>query len=151
MKTLALLSSLIFSLVTICDAQNAEDSVKAVIKQLFDGMKNSDSAMISEVFADSAILQSVGKDKQGNTIVETDRVEDFAKIISGLKKGAADERILIESLKIDGPLAMVWAPYKFYFEGKFGHCGVDSFQLIFINGQWKIQYLVDTRRRQPCE
>ncbi len=151
MKTLTLLSSLILSLVTICDAQNAEDSVKAVIKQLFDGMKNSDSAMISETFADSAILQSVGKDKQGNTIVETDRVEEFAKIISGLKKGAADERILIESLKIDGPLAMVWAPYKFYFEGKFSHCGVDSFQLIFINGQWKIQYLVDTRRRQPCE
>ena len=151
MKTLILLSSLIFSLVTICDAQTAEDSVKAVIKQLFEGMKNSDSAMIRQAFADSAILQSVRKNKEGNTVVETDKVVEFAKIISGLKKGAADERIQIESIKIDGPLAMVWAPYKFYFEGKFSHCGVDSFQLIFYNGEWKIQYLVDTRRRQPCE
>lgn len=132
------------------DAQTAEDSVKAVVKQLFDGMKNSDAAMIGAAFADSAILQSIGRDKEGKMVIENDKVEEFAKVISGLKKGAADEQIVFESIKIDGPLAIVWAPYKFYFNGQFSHCGVDSFQLVFINGQWKIQYLIDTRRKQPC-
>ena len=133
------------------DAQTTEDSVKAVVKQLFEGMKNSDAGMIQSAFADSAILQSVGKSKEGKTVIENERVDEFAKLISGLKKGAADEQVVFESVKIDGQLAMVWAPYKFYFEGKFSHCGVDSFQLVFVNGQWKIQYLVDTRRKQPCD
>jgi len=133
------------------DAQTTEDSVKAVVKQLFEGMKNSDAGMIQSAFADSAILQSVGKSKEGKTVIENERVDEFAKLISGLKKGAADEQVVFESVKIDGQLAMVWAPYKFYFEGKFSHCGVDSFQLVFVNGQWKIQYLIDTRRKQPCD
>jgi len=132
------------------DAQTAEDSVKAVVKQLFDGMKNSDAKMIRGAFADSAILQTIGRDKQEKMTIENDKVDEFAKLISGLKKGAADEQIVFETIKIDGPLAIVWAPYKFYFDGQFSHCGVDSFQLVFINGQWKIQYLIDTRRKQPC-
>jgi ketosteroid isomerase-like protein len=133
------------------DAQTTEDSVKAVVKQLFEGMKNSDAMMIQSAFTDSAILQSVGRNKEGKTVIENEKIDEFAKFIGGLKKGAADEQIVFESVKIDGQLAMVWAPYKFYFEGKFSHCGVDSFQLVFINGQWKIQYLIDTRRKQPCE
>jgi hypothetical protein len=133
------------------DAQTAEDSVKAVVKQLFDGMRNSDASAILTVFADSAILQTVGKAKDGNIVVQNEDIKVFANSISSLKKGAADEQIVFGSIKIDGPLAMVWAPYKFYFDGKFSHCGVDSFQLVFVNGQWKIQYLIDTRRKQPCQ
>ena len=144
---------LLFALVlfTGSDAQTVEDSVKAVVKQLFEGMKNSDAAMIRSSFADSAILQTIAKNKEGKLIIQNDSVDEFAKSISSIKKGAADEQIIFESIKIDGPLALVWAPYKFYFDGKFSHCGVDSFQLVFIKGQWKIQYLIDTRRKQPCQ
>jgi hypothetical protein len=150
MKSIILLIFIIALITENSDAQTAEDSVKAVVKQLFDGMKNSDAEMIRSAFADSAILQTIGRDKQGKIIIENDKVDEFAKLISGLKKGAADEQIVFETIKIDGPLAIVWAPYKFYFDGQFSHCGVDSFQLVFINGQWKIQYLIDTRRKQPC-
>lgn len=133
------------------DAQTAEDSVKTVIKQLFDGMKNGDPVMIRHAFADSAILQTIVKNKEGKIFIQNDNVDQFAQSISKLKKGAADEQVVVESIKMDGPLATVWAPYKFYFDGKFSHCGVDSFQLVCIDGNWKIQYLIDTRRKQPCE
>lgn len=133
------------------DAQTAEDSVKAVINQLFDGMKNSDPSAIHRAFADSAILQTIARNNEGNMAVRNENIGEFAKSIGGLKKGAADERIVFESIKIDGPLAIVWAPYNFYFEGNFSHCGVDSFQLVYVGGRWKIQYLIDTRRKQPCE
>ena len=147
-----LISLLIIVLLTpYSDAQTTEDSVKAVVNQLFRGMKNSDAAMILSAFTDSAILQSVGKNKEGRVEVENAKVNDFAKSVNGLKKGVADEQIVFESIKIDGPLAMVWAPYKFYFDGKFSHCGVDSFQLVLVNGEWKIQYLIDTRRKTPCD
>lgn len=137
-------------LIQYVDAQTAEDSVKAVINQLFAGMKNSDPNAIRATFNDSAILQTIAKNKEGQTQVRNENIGEFAKSISTLKKGAADERITFESIKIDGPLAMVWAPYEFYFEGKFSHCGIDSFELVYVNGQWRIQYLIDTRRKQPC-
>ena len=150
MKSIIMLIFITALITKNSDAQTAEDSVKAVVKQLFDGMKNSDAKMIRGAFADSAILQTIGRDKQEKMTIENDKVDEFAELISGLTKGAADEQIIFETIKIDGPLAIVWAPYKFYFNGQFSHCGVDSFQLVCINGQWKIQYLIDTRRKQPC-
>ena len=84
------------------DAQTTEDSVKAVVKQLFDGMKNSDAAMIQSAFADSALLQSVGRNKEGKIVIENEKIDGFAKFISGLKKGAADEQIVFESIKSTG-------------------------------------------------
>jgi hypothetical protein len=70
--------------------------------------------------------------------------------VSKLPKGAADERISFETIRIDGPLAIVWTPYKFYFNGQFSHCGVNSFHLVRLNGSWKIHFLIDTRRKEPC-
>lgn len=132
-------------------AQTIEDAVKIPIDRLFAAMKNSDAVMLKAAFADSAILQTINNGKDGKVIIETDRVEDFANIVAKLPKGDADERITYDVIKIDGSLAIVWAPYKFYYKGNFSHCGVDSFQLVKINGEWKIQYLVDTRRKEGCQ
>jgi hypothetical protein len=132
-------------------SQSAEDSVKAVINQLFDGMRKVDVKSLKEVFADSAILQTTKRKPDGSFYVQNDAVSGFIESIGKSKKDSLDERITFESIKIDGPLASVWTPYKFYYAGNFSHCGVNSFQLVRINGRWRIQYLVDTRRRQGCE
>ena len=132
-------------------AQTTEDSVKAAVKLLFDGMLSSDGVKLQNAFADSAVLQTITNTKEGKLLIKNESVAAFAASISKLPKGAADERIQFETIKIDGPLASVWTPYKFYYNGQFSHCGVDSYQLVRINGTWKIQYLIDTRRKQPCE
>jgi len=131
-------------------AQSTEDSVKAAVNLLFTGMIQSDAAKIRSSFTDSAILQSI-VEKDGKTRTRTESVEEFAQSISKLEKGVADERIRFDVIKIDGPLAIVWAPYSFYYKGQLNHCGVDSFQMLLVDGVWKIQYLVDTRRKQPCQ
>ncbi len=132
-------------------AQTTQDSVKAAINLLFDGMRAADAVSIQVAFTDSAILQTIGRNKEGQVIIKNELVKEFAAQVSKLPKDSADERIVFETIKIDGPLASVWTPYKFYYAGKFSHCGVDSYQLIRINGTWKIQYLIDTRRKQPCD
>ena len=131
-------------------AQSAEDSVKAVINSLFAGMKNANADMIKAAFSDSAILQTISRNKEGRTVVITDKVDDFARLVGSLKKDSADEQIVFESIKIDGPLAIAWTPYNFFYNGKFDHCGANSFQLVRFEGIWKIQYLIDTRRRKGC-
>jgi len=132
-------------------AQPAEDSVKAAVNKLFEAMKSGDAVLLKSTFADSAILQTITRNKEGKTIVQNEEVAGFIDFVSKQPKGAADERITFDVIKIDGPLAIAWTPYKFYFNGTFSHCGVNSFQLVKINNDWKIQYLIDTRRRKGCE
>ena len=132
-------------------AQTAEDSIKAVINKMFLGMKDSDTVMVKSCFTESAVLQTFGKNKEGKTIITTETPGDFAKIIATIPKGAADEQIVFKDLKIDGPMAAVWTPFKLYFNGKFYSCGVNSFQLVRLNNEWKIQYILDTRRKTNCE
>lgn len=136
---------------TAVDAQTTEDSVKAAVNELFLAMKNSDGPRLQASFADSALLQTIITNKEGKTFARNESIADFAGSISKLPQGAADERIRFDIVKIDGPLAMVWAPYSFYFKQKFSHCGVDSFQLLRAGGVWKILYIVDTRRKEGCE
>jgi hypothetical protein len=143
------LTSLFLSLIST--AQSAEDSVKAVVNTLFTAMKNADAALLKSTFSDSAVLQTVTRNKEGKMFVATESINEFADFVNNLKKDSADERIQFETTKIDGPLAIVWTPYHFYHNGKFSHCGVNSFQLVRFDGIWKIQYLIDTRRRQGCK
>ena len=146
---------LLIAIVGICNllkAQSAEDSVKATVNQLFEGMKSANADLVKSAFADSAVLQTIiTRNKEGKTVIRNEVVSAFADFVGKVKPGAADERIQFETIKIDGPLAIVWTPYKFYYNGQFSHCGVNSFQLVRLNGQWKIQYLIDTRRKDQCE
>jgi Putative lumazine-binding len=132
-------------------AQSAADSVKTVINTMFTAMKNGDAALFKTTFADSAVLQTLARDKEGKLLVLSENLEEFTDFVGQLKKDSADERISFETIKTDGPLAMAWTPYNFYYNGQFSHCGVNSFQLVRLNGTWKIQYLIDTRRRQGCQ
>ena len=58
-----------------------------------------------------------------------------------------EERITNYDIKIDDPLASVWAEYEFYIDGKLSHKGVDAFQLFKSNAGWKIIQICDTRRK----
>ena len=132
------------------NAQTAEDSVKTVINRMFTGMKNADAGLLKSSFADSVIFQTIARDKEGKTLVRNENPAEFIEYVSKQPAGASDERITFETVKVDGPLAIAWTPYNFYFNGQFSHCGVNSFQLVRLNGEWKIQYIIDTRRRQGC-
>jgi hypothetical protein len=129
---------------------STEDSIKATINKLFTGMKNADAEMVKNCFADSAVMQTISRNKEGALIVRNENPGNFAKSVGSMAKDAADERIVFDVILVDGPLASVWTPYKFYYENKFSHCGVNSFQLVRLNGEWKIQYLIDTRRKAGC-
>ena len=146
MKKILFVLSIQF-LAGVVSAQTAEDSVKAVVNKLFAAMKQSDAKSLQECFADSAILQTITRSGK----IRNDAVKDFISQIRSLPKDSADERITFDVVKVDDGLAIAWTPYQFYYAGKFSHCGVNSFQLIKVSGVWKIQYLIDTRRRLNCK
>ncbi|HLF46830.1 MAG TPA: nuclear transport factor 2 family protein [Chitinophagaceae bacterium] len=150
MKQIQILFLIFFGVNNTGFSQTAEDSVKAVINQLFNGMRNVDAESLKNVFAGSAILQTIRRNADGTFYVQNEAVNKFIESISKSKKDSLDERISFETIKTDGPLASAWTPYKFYYAGIFSHCGVNSFQLVRISGNWKIQYLIDIRRQGNC-
>lgn len=150
MKRFAILFTITLALAGAAQAQTTEDSVKATINRLFEGMKNADTVVLKSAFTDDPILHTVATNKKKKVYVRVEKYPDFVKITGQGKAGEADERVQFETIRIDGPLAMVWAPYEFYYKGKFHHCGVNSFQLVRLEDGWKINYLIDTRRKS-CE
>jgi hypothetical protein len=150
---------LVFALLTLVsisahaqgEGRSMEDGVKMTIQNLFDGMRKSDTALIRFAFAPNAIMQTITKNKEGKVFVRSEMVDSFLVSIARPHTEVYDERISFDVVKIDAELAIAWTPYKFYVGEKFSHCGVNSFQLVNQNGTWKIQYIIDTRRRQGCE
>lgn len=126
-------------------AQNtSEKEIIKPIENLFNAMKSADSLGVKNAFSGSAIMQTFGKNQE----IRSDKVEDFAKQVGASQAGDLDERFTISKILVDGNMASVWVPYQFYYKGNFSHCGVNSFQLAKINNEWKIQYIIDTRRKK---
>jgi hypothetical protein len=150
MKKLVIIIATVISGSTSFAQQTAADSIKHTITTLFDAMRKNDSTLLRTTFAKGIVLQSVATNPLGKTLLFTESADKFIKMVGTPHKGIYDERIKIIDIKIDGELASVWAPYKFYIDDKFSHCGVDVFQLIRTVDGWKIIYLVDTRRNGNC-
>jgi hypothetical protein len=126
------------------------DAIKQTINTMFEAMKKGDTTLLRPVFSKDMILQSVSTNKEGKTVLTTDKADEFVKIVGTPHALVYDERIVYGDIKIDGNLACVWAPYKFYHGDRFSHCGVDVFQLMKTADGWKIIYIVDTRRKDNC-
>lgn len=135
-------------------APNDQDEEKAVtdlIKKMFAGMHEGDGEKVGSVFAENARLITTGN-KDGKPVSREQEVSKFAEAVSKKPKDQKwEERILGYDVKIDGNMASVWTPYKFYVNDNFLHCGVNTFQLIKTAEGWKISQIMDTRRKKGCE
>jgi hypothetical protein len=47
---------------------------------------------------------------------------------------------------VDDNVAVIWAPYVFYIDGKPHHCGTNVVNLVSVCGQWFISAVADTAR-----
>jgi hypothetical protein len=54
-------------------------------------------------------------------------------------------------IQVRGPFAQVWAPYELRDNGAVVHCGIDAFQLVKLDGTWKIHASVSTMEPDACE
>jgi hypothetical protein len=129
-------------------AQETPDNqaIKQVINNMFSAMQTGDTTLFRKCFAPTVIFQTI-VNQQNQTQVKRQDFEAFLKSLTKYPKGALDERITFKEIHEDGTLASVWTPYQFYYQGKFAHEGVNSFQLVKIASEWKIQYLIDTLRK----
>ncbi|HSK17790.1 MAG TPA: nuclear transport factor 2 family protein [Longimicrobiales bacterium] len=129
------------------DTQTDEQAVRAVVDRLFDGMRSRDTTMMRSVFADEA--QFYRLDGEGKVHISTP--SEFITSISRAPAGLLLDEVLADvEIRIDGPLASVWTYYDFFAGDDFSHCGYDAFQMLKVQGEWKIVALADSRRQEDC-
>jgi hypothetical protein len=138
-----------FFLITVFPAvaQNHKEEVQAVVNKLFKGMQDADSNTVASVFMSEAIMQTIITSRDNQSIVRQESVSKFVSSVGRQKAGTLNEIIEFDAVKVDLPLAFVWTPYRFYYNGTFSHSGVNAFCLVQTSAGWKIQYIIDTRKK----
>ena len=108
---------------------------------MFDGMAHRDAAAIKATWLPGGVLVVVQ-----NGVLSQLTVEFWANRVATSGTTHIEERIHDPEVRIDRDLAMVWAPFNFFIDGKLDLCGRDLFNLNQRNGKWQIVALAATTR-----
>jgi hypothetical protein len=138
----------IFALATLClVAGTSEDTdALATTQKLFDGMAAHDAAVIRSTVLSDARLYALRADGSAQGV----SASDFADRIAGMKGDLVERFTAKPTVLVSGNIAQVWGEYEFLRDGKFGHCGIDSFSLLRTAGGWKIATIAYTSETTGC-
>ena len=146
-----LLFIILLGFMNVLAQESDEAKVQKTIEAFFDGFHKQDSILIKQTVSDGIIAQTIGKKKDGTIAMRTEDFSKFLKSIVSIPDSVSfQEKILSFNIQVDGAMANAWTPYEFWYNDAFSHCGVNSFQLFKDGADWKIIYLIDTRRKKGC-
>ena len=143
--------------VLLVGAVHAQDDERAAILALteraFDAVRsgNPDDWRAIQVAEGAAI--SMRPDPEGVAGKYQMRMTQNEEFAAALKPDARDfvERWTSEpTVLIRGPIAVVWGEYDFRIDGELSHCGVDAFDLVKLDGEWKMVNIMWTVERDNC-
>jgi hypothetical protein len=143
-----LLFSAYFLCATSAFSQEYDPGIMGTVNALFDGMRAGDSTKVRNAFALGGTMMSVPENPKDSIALKKSSIDGFVKAVGRPHPDKWDEQIFHPKISVDGPMAIVWAPYKFYLGKTFSHCGVNVFTLIKISSGWKITSVTDTRRKE---
>lgn len=127
--------------------EKPEKAIKTVINNFFTGMEKGDTVLLKSTCMAEPVFQTYTANQDGKMQVYSEDFDEFVRFVGTPTKDKYKEEIEFEAIHAEKSLASVWTPYKFYVNGKVSHCGTNSFQLVKTPDGWKIQYIIDTRRR----
>lgn len=114
-----------------------QSEVTAAVDAFFAALRSDDKTALARTMdAAGMIYIHDRRDPAGPevTIVPVAKhLENWLKSPPGL-----DERMIYQTVLVEGDMAQVWGPYRFIAGGKTSHCGVNSMSLVKHGGAWKI-------------
>jgi len=133
------LLSLVLAMFAAVGAQSAGKEREAVMKTVqafFDTMTAHDVDGARQILQPQGRFHAMSM-KDGKPDVRAFANEEYFAQLQASKQ-RMQERIWNPDVRINGLIASVTAPYDFWIDGKFSHCGVDAFDLIKTEEGWKI-------------
>ena len=133
-------------------AQKQDDKAAAlkVVDQLFFEMASANPAGIVALHTPTSDLAAVFRQPDGKTRYESINGEKFSQMFKDRSRGVMKEEMYAPNVEVHGDWAMVWGRYVFYVNDKISHCGINQFNLVRIDGTWKITNGASTIDRGDC-
>lgn len=134
-------------------AQHAEEAdraaVMATVDQLFGALASKDRAALLGAVVAEGRATSAGVDAAGRPHIDS---TDWTAFADRLARSTEQyrERLIDPHVHVEGDIAMIWNRYEFERNGAFSHCGIDHFDLVRIEGRWRVLNLTWTRQTQGC-
>ena len=119
------------------------------VERLFETMTARDPVGAREVLDPEGDFVSVRWTEEGTEVVRRASNQAYLEGLEGQTE-TYRERIWEPEVLVHGPIAVVWAPYDFYVDGEFSHCGIDAFQLLRTDDGWTITGGTYTVERTDC-
>ena len=135
----------LLALLPLAAQTSDEKAVLAVVQKTFDGMAANDAAGIMALMTADARLIGVR-----NGAAYAMPAEQWANRIGSIKSKLDEHFTKVPTVAIHGTIANVWGEYEFLRDGKFTHCGVDSFNLVKTSDGWKVASILDTEETTGC-
>jgi hypothetical protein len=136
----------LFALVPLTAQTSDEKDVLAAVQKTFDGMAANDAAKILASMTADARLYGV----RANGVSYSMQADQWAARIGSIKSALVERFTKAPTVSIHSTIAHVWGEYEFLRDGKFGHCGVDSFNLLKTAEGWKVAAILDTEETTGC-
>ena len=126
-----------------------EQQILAVADEFFAALGNRDKQALEAITVPGSLNISTSLSSNGEIRLSSLGHEELIAALS--RPGTtAIERYWDATVLVQGSIAVFWAPYDFYVDGEFSHCGIDSFQLIKQEGNWLLSNLSWTREFENC-
>ena len=132
---------------TVASGDDKEE-ILAVIDQFMIAVNTKDKRIFNKILYKgiNRIVTNIEKDgKASTTVIDNDQsiyLRMNPKTSEQFRERYWDAKVIT-----DGYIASVWAPYDFYLNGSFSHCGVDLFYLVKTNNKWEIAHFGYTRHK----
>ncbi len=128
-------------------------AVMVVVSTVFDAIAKQDPRIWRMVVLDDGLsVPAQAYREGGETKYRISRTPNDA-MAARLKPDGREYRerfTATPTVLIRGPIAVVWGEYDFWIDDTFSHCGVDSIDLVKIDGEWKIVNLMWTMETENC-
>lgn len=129
--------------------EQTSDAAADTVNTFMTAFNAKDAEGMSALVMEGATLAMISK--RGES--ETAAIRPLAGLVAATVSAPFDLKEPTWNLRVvqDGPVASVFADYEFLIDGKRSHCGTNVFQLIKVNGSWKIAGLAYSDFAEGCE
>jgi len=134
---------------SLSPAPDERAQVMAAVDRVFEAINSNDAEAFKAIMVPEGTNISLRYQPDGSAKLRVK--SNFQEIAeAGVEKRKFTERYWSPTLLIHNGIAAFWAHYSFDIDGKRSHCGVDQFDFVKIDGQWKLASSMWTVEPDGC-
>lgn len=123
--------------------------VIAAVDRFIAAINSNDAEALKQMAIPEGMNISLRYQPDGSSKIRTkSNAQDAAETPAEMRKFT--EKYWDPTVLIHNGIAVFWAPYSFDIDGKRSHCGVDQFDFIKVDGQWKLASSMWTVEPNGC-